>query len=348
MRRSLLLFFFNMPLNLSLNITSKDQTFVAGDVCRTLDAVKTASTERQRRLLWYWTGRVIYRVTFTISAAVAHVKETKRVPFPPTDITSYYHPAISPANHRPEGGPLWLWKSNGRIAWALLTVALLRIGQWSCEGGGTFDPSIGRESAFLIIIKYSGASVRLAVDTLPRVGQLALCFESACSSSSLIFKLIIIIYIFDPATNVISNVTPDFFFVFFAYIHFPFKMWTFLGIASFTYLYKKFDTVSSLAPTELLLAAALLLVLGLLLSYVRYFQVSQVVRLPLSFLALLPVLSYFIPKTPALASTDRAEKVSNETVHLGCPHFFCWVQLHKNTFSVVEIKCLRLKPFRHM
>lgn len=85
-------------------------------------------------------------------------------------------------------------------------------------------------------------------------------------------------------------------------------MWTFLGIASFTYLYKKFDTVSSLAPTELLLAAALLLVLGLLLSYVRYFQVSQVVRLPLSFLALLPVLSYFIPKTPALASTDRAEK----------------------------------------
>lgn len=233
--------------------------------------------------------------------------------FSPTDITSYYHPATSPANHGPEGGPLWLCKPNGRIAWALLTVALLRIGQRSCEGGGTFDPSIGRESAFLIIIKYSRASVRLAVDTSPWVGQPALCFESACSSSSLIFKLIIIIYIFDPATNVISNVTHYFyFFIFFAYIHFPFKMWTFLGIASFTYLYKKFDTVSSLAPTELLLAAALLLALGLLLSYVRYFQVSQVVRLPLSFLALLPVLNYFIPKTPALASTDRAEKVRNE------------------------------------
>lgn len=84
-------------------------------------------------------------------------------------------------------------------------------------------------------------------------------------------------------------------------------MWTFLGIASFTYLYKKFDTVISLTPTELLLAAALLLVLGLLLSYVRYFQVSQVVRLPLSVLALLPFLHNFIPKTSVLTS-DGAEK----------------------------------------
>lgn len=96
-------------------------------------------------------------------------------------------------------------------------------------------------------------------------------------------------------------------------------MWTFLGIASFTYLYKKFDTVSSLAPTELLLAAALLLVLGLLLSYVRYFQVSQVFRLPLSLLALLPLFNQFIPKT-SLLSSDRAGKVS-KMVRLGIRTF---------------------------
>uniref|UniRef100_A0A8D3AD34 Squalene monooxygenase n=1 Tax=Scophthalmus maximus TaxID=52904 RepID=A0A8D3AD34_SCOMX len=48
-------------------------------------------------------------------------------------------------------------------------------------------------------------------------------------------------------------------------------MWTFLGIASFTYLYKKSDTVLSLAHTQLLAAAALLLAAGLLLSYVRFF-----------------------------------------------------------------------------
>lgn len=96
-------------------------------------------------------------------------------------------------------------------------------------------------------------------------------------------------------------------------------MWTFLVIASFTYLYKKFDTVWSLAPTELLLAAALLLVLGLLLSYLRCFQVSQVVRVPLSLLALLPLLNHFIPKTSVLTS-NRVEKVS-KMVHLDA--LFC-------------------------
>lgn len=93
-------------------------------------------------------------------------------------------------------------------------------------------------------------------------------------------------------------------------------MWTFLGIASFTYLYKKFEIVSSLAPAELLLAAALLVVLGLLLSYVRYFQVSQVVRVPLSLLALLPLLNHFLPKASVLTS-DTAEKVSKIQAHLG-------------------------------
>lgn len=46
-------------------------------------------------------------------------------------------------------------------------------------------------------------------------------------------------------------------------------MWTFLGIATFTYLYKKCGDVVSLANKELLLCALLSLSLGLALSY-RY------------------------------------------------------------------------------
>lgn len=90
------------------------------------------------------------------------------------------------------------------------------------------------------------------------------------------------------------------------------KMWTFLGIASFTYLYKKFDTVLTLAPMELMMAAALFLTAGLLLSYIRYFhnqrlRLSQMVYLPLSLLSLLPVINHFIPQT----STNNKGKEEN-------------------------------------
>lgn len=90
----------------------------------------------------------------------------------------------------------------------------------------------------------------------------------------------------------------------------PKKMWTFLGIASFTYLYKKSNTVLTFAHKELLMAGALFLTVGLLLSYVRYFhgqklRVSQVFHLPLSLLSFVPVINHFIPQT----STQRSEKV---------------------------------------
>lgn len=89
-------------------------------------------------------------------------------------------------------------------------------------------------------------------------------------------------------------------------------MWTFLGIASFTYLYKKSNTVLSYAHKELLMAAALFLTVSLLLSYVRYFhmqklRVSQVLHLPLSLLSFLPVINNLIPQT----STQRSEKAEN-------------------------------------
>ncbi|XP_070692116.1 squalene monooxygenase [Pempheris klunzingeri] len=88
-------------------------------------------------------------------------------------------------------------------------------------------------------------------------------------------------------------------------------MWTFLGIASFTYLYKKSDTVLPLAHKELVVAAALFLTVGLLLSYDRFFngqklRASQVFHLPLSLLSFLPVINHFIPQTSS-QSSERAE-----------------------------------------
>lgn len=89
-------------------------------------------------------------------------------------------------------------------------------------------------------------------------------------------------------------------------------MWTFLGIASFTYLYKKSDSVLTFSHKELVMAAALFLSVGLLLSYVRYFhgqklRVSQVFHLSLSLLSFLPVINLFIPQT----STQRSEQAQN-------------------------------------
>ncbi|XP_035018382.1 squalene monooxygenase [Hippoglossus stenolepis] len=82
-------------------------------------------------------------------------------------------------------------------------------------------------------------------------------------------------------------------------------MWTFLGIASLTYLYKKSDTVLSVAHKEVFVAAALLVIVGLLLSYITYFhqhKLSQVVYSPLSLLSFVPVVNHFIPQTPAQSS----------------------------------------------
>lgn len=93
-------------------------------------------------------------------------------------------------------------------------------------------------------------------------------------------------------------------------------MWTFLGIASFTYLYKKSDMLLSFAHKELVVAAALFLTLGLLLSYIRYFdghklKLSQVLHLPLSLLSFVPVINHLIPQTSAQRS-ERAENSCTE------------------------------------
>ncbi|XP_040900643.1 squalene monooxygenase [Toxotes jaculatrix] len=91
-------------------------------------------------------------------------------------------------------------------------------------------------------------------------------------------------------------------------------MWTFLGIASFTYLYKKSNTVLTLAHKELVMAAALFLTVGLLLSYIRYFhgqklRLSQVFDLPLSLLSFVPVINHVIPQT----STQSRDEAGNDS-----------------------------------
>uniref|UniRef100_A0A3P8U6D0 Squalene monooxygenase n=1 Tax=Amphiprion percula TaxID=161767 RepID=A0A3P8U6D0_AMPPE len=101
-------------------------------------------------------------------------------------------------------------------------------------------------------------------------------------------------------------------------------MWTFLGIASFTYLYEKSDTVVSLAQRELLTAAALLLSVGLLLSYIRYFhwqklRVSQVLNLLLSFLSFLPVINHLIPQTRTRRRVGRESSHSASACSSRCP-----------------------------
>ncbi|KAM6910136.1 squalene monooxygenase [Xenentodon cancila] len=89
-------------------------------------------------------------------------------------------------------------------------------------------------------------------------------------------------------------------------------MWTFLGIATFTYLYKKSDLVLTLALKDHAFTAALFLTTGLLLSYISFFHghkltVSQIVNLPLSVLSFLPVINHFIPQT----GTQRDKRAGN-------------------------------------
>ncbi|CAN9514141.1 unnamed protein product [Ophioblennius macclurei] len=113
-------------------------------------------------------------------------------------------------------------------------------------------------------------------------------------------------------------------------------MWTFLGIASFTYLYKKSNSVLSVVHKELLVAAVLFLALGLLFSYIRFFhghkqRLSQLVHLPLSLLSFLPFIKHLIAPTTSQKSeeaenscterqrTRRRRRVQTESPASHCP-----------------------------
>uniref|UniRef100_A0A1A8PMP5 Squalene monooxygenase n=4 Tax=Nothobranchius TaxID=28779 RepID=A0A1A8PMP5_9TELE len=89
-------------------------------------------------------------------------------------------------------------------------------------------------------------------------------------------------------------------------------MWTFLGVATFTFIYKKLDLFQALVRKELLLSAILFIAAGLLLSYVRFFHghkrsVSRVVSLPLRFFTFLPLIKHLVPQT----ETQNNKKAEN-------------------------------------
>ncbi|KAG8010323.1 Squalene monooxygenase, partial [Nibea albiflora] len=74
---------------------------------------------------------------------------------------------------------------------------------------------------------------------------------------------------------------------------------------------EEMEVILTFAPKELVMAAALFVTAGLLLSYIRYFhdqklRVSQVLHLPLSLLSFVPVLNNFIPRT-STQSSEKAE-----------------------------------------
>ncbi|KAJ3597404.1 hypothetical protein NHX12_000931 [Muraenolepis orangiensis] len=97
-------------------------------------------------------------------------------------------------------------------------------------------------------------------------------------------------------------------------------MWTFLGIASFTYIYKKVGTVLIHAHKELAMAVALCVVLGLVLLYTRCHNRSQtlwgsrVLDLSLDLLSSLPLIGHFIPTSSSSSSSSSQVKDSDEEV----------------------------------
>uniref|UniRef100_A0A3Q3XCU9 Squalene monooxygenase n=1 Tax=Mola mola TaxID=94237 RepID=A0A3Q3XCU9_MOLML len=95
-------------------------------------------------------------------------------------------------------------------------------------------------------------------------------------------------------------------------------MWTFLGIASFTYLYKKLDTALSVTPPELWAAAAVLLAAGLLLSFSRCSDphkpgVSLLLRLASS----LPIIKHVVPGWSARSGRDPSPAVKRSSSSQG-------------------------------
>uniref|UniRef100_A0A8C6TU10 Squalene monooxygenase n=1 Tax=Neogobius melanostomus TaxID=47308 RepID=A0A8C6TU10_9GOBI len=92
-------------------------------------------------------------------------------------------------------------------------------------------------------------------------------------------------------------------------------MWAFLGIASFTYLYKKSDTVLTFLHTELILVSLLITALLLYFSYVcgHKVSVSQVLNAPLTFLGVVPFVKDLILQTN---SAEDRTKVSSKKCFL--------------------------------
>ncbi|XP_052433637.1 squalene monooxygenase [Carassius gibelio] len=89
-------------------------------------------------------------------------------------------------------------------------------------------------------------------------------------------------------------------------------MWTFLGIASFTYIYKKCDALVSNASRELLVAAVLCVSVGLMITCLGFrgqtLKVPQFLRMPLKLLTAFPPTKNLFSKS----STDSCSRTSKK------------------------------------
>ncbi|XP_067252755.1 squalene monooxygenase [Chanodichthys erythropterus] len=89
-------------------------------------------------------------------------------------------------------------------------------------------------------------------------------------------------------------------------------MWTFLGIASFTYIYKKCDALVSYAPRELIVAALLCVSVGLMFTCLglrgQTLKAPQFLQMPLK------LLTRFSPtkKLFSMSSTDSCSRTSKK------------------------------------
>ncbi|XP_030636962.1 squalene monooxygenase isoform X2 [Chanos chanos] len=90
-------------------------------------------------------------------------------------------------------------------------------------------------------------------------------------------------------------------------------MWTFLGIASFTYIYKKCDALITHAHTELILATVLFVTVGTLLTYAKYrgqtLKVPRILLSPIEILSSLPLTSKLFSKSNTI-SLNRTKSAS--------------------------------------
>ncbi|KTG39894.1 hypothetical protein cypCar_00013946 [Cyprinus carpio] len=89
-------------------------------------------------------------------------------------------------------------------------------------------------------------------------------------------------------------------------------MWTFLGIASFTYIYKKCDALVSDAPRELIVAAVLCVSVGLMITCIGFR--GQTLKAPQFLLKPLKLLTTFPPtkKLFSKSSTDSCSRTSKK------------------------------------
>lgn len=91
-----------------------------------------------------------------------------------------------------------------------------------------------------------------------------------------------------------------------------FNMWTFLGIASFTYIYKKCDALVSYAPRELMVAAVLCVTVGLIFTCLGFR--GQTLKAPHFLQMPFKLLTTFSPtrKLFSRSSTDSCSRTSKK------------------------------------